>query len=123
MATRKLLAIDLGAESASVVVSSTGGVWFRTFGLGGDHLIRGLARDLQLTHDEAEQVLREPARARRFFRYREALSPLFVQLGSEILRSLAGYHKLLGDLPARRIYGLGGAFSTLGLLKYLRTGK
>src|SRR5262249_53686001 len=115
--------VDVGADSTNVVVSAPRCVWFRTVGLGGDTFLRDVTRRLQLTSEQAAQVLREPARARRYHQVREALAPLFVQLGSEIERSLATYGKLYPDHPIQQVYGLGGAFQTLGLLRYLRTGK
>ena len=116
-------AIDVGSECTNIVVSSPRCVWFRNIGEGGDSFVRGLVKHLQLTREQAEKVLREPVHARRFYLFREALAPLFIQLGSEVERSLATYRKLFPDHPIRQIYGLGGSFQTLGLLRHLRTGK
>ena len=122
-AAAAVAAIDVGSESTNVVVSSPRCVWFRNVGLGSNAFLRELIKHLQITGDQADNVLREPARARRFYLFREALAPLFIQLGSEIERSLATYRKLFPDHPIRQVYGLGGGFQTLGLLRYLRTGK
>lgn len=118
-----IAAIDVGDTCTNVVVSSPERCWFRTFGMAGDAFGRELVRRLELTYDRAEQVLRPPACARRFYEWSAALQPLFVQLGSEIERSLATYQKVNGNRPVHRLYGLGGAFQTHGLLRNLRIGK
>jgi len=118
-----IAAIDVGDASTNVVVSSPTRCWFRTFGVAGETFGRELVRQLELTHEQAGQVLRQPARARRYYEWSAAMQPLFVQLGSEVERSLATYAKSNHDQPIRRVYGLGGAFQAHGLLGYLRTGK
>jgi type IV pilus assembly protein PilM len=118
-----ICAVDLGTDSTNIVISSPRSVWFRTFGQGGDSLTSLLVKQLALTHQQAEQVKREPAKARRFGQWREAVRPAFVQLAGEIERSLANYTKLYADHPVRQIYGLGGAFQTHGLLRHLRLGR
>jgi type IV pilus assembly protein PilM len=113
-------AVDCGSEETNLVVCSTAGTWFRTFGIGGDPFARQLVKQLGVTAEQAQRLLHEPARARRFSRWHEALAPLYVQLASEIERSLATHRKLYPDRPIRQIYGLGGAFQTFGVLRQLR---
>lgn len=116
-------AVDIGVDSTNIVVSSPRCVWFRTFGHGGDHYTRELTKALQITAEQAEAIKRDPARAAKFSLLCQAWQPLFVQLASEIERSLATYRKLFPDRPIRHLYGLGGSFPNQGLLRYLRTGK
>lgn len=115
--------LDVGAASTNVVISSARRVWFRTLGMGGDNFTSLLVSRLALTREQAEQVKRHPAKARRFSQWREALQPGLVQMAGEVERSLAGYARLFPDQPVRQIYGLGGAFPTHGLLRHLRCGK
>jgi Tfp pilus assembly PilM family ATPase len=82
-----------------------------------------LGRQLELTYEQAGATLWQPAKARRFHEWLTALQPLFVQVGSEIERSLTTYLKSNSEQSICRVYGLGGAFQTHGLLSYLRTGK
>ena len=114
---------DVGTEATNVVVSSSRSVWFRTFTQGGGSFTRELVKQLKLTHEQAEQLQREPAKARRFSQLEAAVQPLLVQLGGEIERSLASYSRVYSDRPVRQVYGLGGGFQTHGLLRFLRTGK
>ncbi|MDX1948450.1 MAG: pilus assembly protein PilM [Pirellulaceae bacterium] len=116
-------AIDVGSENTNLVISSPHCVWFRTFGQGGDQVTSAIARETQLTLDQAAQLKREPAKARRFGKLQQALLPFAEQMAGEISRSLANYVKLYPDHPVEHVYGLGGAFQTFGLLRHLRIGK
>jgi Tfp pilus assembly PilM family ATPase len=115
--------IDIGTDATNVVVSSPRSVWFRTFTQGGAGFTRELVKQLKLTHDQAEQLQHQPAKARRFSQLEAALQPLLLQLGGEIERSLTTYARLAPDRPVRQVYGLGGAFQMHGLLRFLRSGK
>ncbi|HEX5102186.1 MAG TPA: pilus assembly protein PilM, partial [Pirellulaceae bacterium] len=118
-----ITAIDVGTESTNIVVSSPACVWFRTVTQGGESFTRELVKQLKLTHEQAEQLQRNPAKARRFSQLQAAIEPLFVQLASEIDRSLTTYAKLYPDHPIQQAYGLGGGFQMHGLLRFLRSGK
>jgi type IV pilus assembly protein PilM len=115
--------VDVGMEATNVVISSPRCVWFRTFTQGGGSFTRELVKQLKLTHDQAEQLQHEPAKARRYSQLEAAMQPLLVQLAGEIERSLASYSRVYSDHPVRQIYGLGGGFQVHGLLRFLRTGK
>jgi len=118
-----LCLMDVGRECTNIVVSSPECVWFRTVGQGGANFTSLLVKHFNFTHQQAEQIKREPAKARRYGQMCEAIRPTFVQLASELERSLANYHKLYPDHPVQRIYGVGGGFQTPGLLRQLRFGR
>jgi hypothetical protein len=122
-APEAICAVDLGTDSTNIVISSPRSIWFRSFGQAGDSFTSVLLKQLTLTHQQAEQVKREPAKARRFGQWRDAVKPVFVQIAGEIERSLANYNKLDANHPVQQIYGLGGAFQTHGLLRHLRFGR
>ena len=86
-------------------------------------MTQALVKQFQLTYPQAEQLKREPSKARRFHLLHATMSPIFVQIGSEIERSIAGYHKLYSDHKVHHVYGIGGAFPTHGLMRHLRSGK
>lgn len=115
--------VDVGVEATNVVVSSPQCVWFRTFTQGTGSFTRELIKQLQLTHEQAEQLLHQPAKARRFSQLDAAMQPLIVQLAGEIERSLATYSRLYADHPVRQVYGLGGGIQIHGLLRFLRSGR
>lgn len=112
--------LDVGTDSTNVVVSSPAAVWFRTFGQGGNNFTNALVKQFNLTHAQAEQIKREPAKARRYGQLCAALRPILLQLAGEVERSLANYAKLFPDTPVKLVFGLGGAFQTHGLLRHLR---
>jgi type IV pilus assembly protein PilM len=122
-ADEAIATIDVGTDATNVVVSSPRSIWFRTFTQGGASFTRDLARQLKLTHDQAEQLQREPAKARRFSQLEATLQPLIVQLAGEVERSLSTYSRLAPDRPVRQVYGLGGGFQVHGLFRFLRSGK
>jgi len=115
--------LDVGSDGTNLVISSPQHLWFRTFNPGGDTFIRELVQEFRSTYEQAHRMLRDPARVRRFDRWCGALHPLYVQLGSETLRSIASCQKLWSDCHVGQVYGVGGAFQTLGLLRYLRSGQ
>jgi len=115
--------MDIGTQCTSIVVSSRANVWFRTFGQGGANFTGALVKQLGVTHQQAEQIKREPAKARRYGQMCEVLQPLLVQLSGELERSLTNYQKVPGSRLVERIYGVGGGFQVHGLLRHLRFGR
>ena len=97
--------------------------WFRSFGLGGENFTQALLKQFQLVRDQAEDLKRQPAKARRYSLYCATQESLLVQLVSEIERSLSSYSRFGPANPVERLYGVGGAFQTHGLLRYLRSEK
>jgi type IV pilus assembly protein PilM len=122
-ADQAVAVLDLGTESSNIVISSPRAVWFRTFSQGGAGFTRELIKQFNLTHEQAEQLKLEPAKAHRFSKFQEATSPLLIKLTSEVERSLATYARAYADHPVGRLYGVGGAFQMHGVLRYLRSGK
>ncbi len=122
-ADHALAVVDVGVSSTSVVISSPKGLWFRNFGQAGNNFTTQLVKQFQLTHEQAEQLKRDPARARRYHLFQSAMQPVLVQLCGEIERSVSTYQKQNPEHTIRRIYGIGGGFQTHGLLRQLRFGK
>lgn len=115
--------LDVGFDSTNFLVSGPRNLWFRSFGLGGENFTQALLKHFQLTREQAEELKRKPAKARRYSLYCATQEPLFLQLVSEIERSLSNYGRLNSADPISRLCGLGGAFQTHGLLRFLRWGK
>ncbi|MCI0360931.1 MAG: pilus assembly protein PilM, partial [Planctomycetaceae bacterium] len=115
--------MDIGTQCTSIVVSSRTNVWFRTFGQGGANLTGALVKQLGVTYQQAEQIVRDPARARRYWQMSDVLRPLLIQLAGELERSLTNYEKVPSSRSVERIYGVGGGFQVHGLLRHLRFGR
>jgi type IV pilus assembly protein PilM len=114
---------DAGREATNVVVISPDLVWFRSVGLGGDDITSALVRELKLTRSSAEHLKRNPSTARRFSQFAQAVRPALADLAREIRLSLASFDKSYPHLTVEHLWGVGGAFRTHGLLRYLRTGQ
>lgn len=112
--------LDVGAESTNLVVTHPTRIWFRSFPVGGSTFTNAVVRDMKLTHEDAEQVKREPQRARRIHQLYESLTPAMDQLTREIERSVEAYAASTRAEPVRQLYGVGGGFQLHGLLRHLR---
>lgn len=112
--------IDIGSDSTNVVVSWPGGAWFRGSRCGGDDFTRAIVRQFKLTHPQAEQLKRDPTKARRLSQLYEALEPQFAELTKEIERSLAAYENERTGVRIERLYALGGGLLLHGLWRHLR---
>ena len=121
--SRPFALLDVGFDSTNFLVSSPRNLWFRSFGLGGENFTQALVKHFQLTGEQPEELKRKPAKARRYSLYCATQESLFVQLVGEVERSLSSYSRMTSGDPVFRLYGLGGAFQTHGLLRYLRWGK
>jgi type IV pilus assembly protein PilM len=115
--------MDIGSEGSSFVISSKEQVWFRTTGNSGNDVTSNMVKRFQLTWQQAEDLKRGPAKARRFHLYWEALQPLFVQISSEIERSIGSFVKQFPGRSVKRIYLVGGGGLIHGLLRYLIHGR
>ena len=114
--------LDVGADESNFVVSSPRSVWFRTFGLAGHGFTMALVQELKLAYEVAEEVKRHPAKARRYYLYRDALAPLLAQFGGELDRSLASYCRHLPAAQVKRLFVLGGGANLHGLLRHCISG-
>lgn len=117
------VALDIGASSSNLVVIWHNGLWFRSIGRGGGDLTKGLMRELNLTAAVAEQVKREPAKARRFHQFESALWSPLGELVQEIHRSLKVFQKDYPEINIDRFLIFGGGARAHGLYRYLLHGR
>jgi type IV pilus assembly protein PilM len=115
-----LVTLDIGAESTDLVVSHARGLWPRSLPVGGNHFTRSLVRELQLTHEQAERLKRQPHRAPRVHQVFRLWQPIFDSLASEVQRSLGYFASQNRDVRLEQIICLGGGMSLLGMLEQLR---
>jgi type IV pilus assembly protein PilM len=111
--------LDLGAESANLVFSSPHLVWFRNLAVAGESFTNALLRPLKLTREQAEQLKREPARARRVYCLYELWDPMLTYLADEVERSLDTCKRQFPELEVQQMFGLGGGFQLHGVLRRL----
>jgi type IV pilus assembly protein PilM len=115
-----ILTADIGTDSSNIIVSSPNACWFRPVGLAGNDFTQALIKQFKLTYDQAEQLKQEPAKARRLSQLFDTLRPLFLQMTSEVERSITSHQKLSDAEPIVQVFGTGGGFRMHGLMRQLR---
>jgi type IV pilus assembly protein PilM len=115
--------MDIGTEGSTFVISSKKDVWFRTTGNAGNDLTTSLVKRFQLTYQQADELKKNPSKARRYNLYWEAMHPLFVQFSSEIERSVGSFVKQFPGRSVKKMYLVGGGCLIHGLLRYLIHGR
>jgi type IV pilus assembly protein PilM len=111
--------LEVGARSTNLVISSPRCVWFRTIGVAGEVFTNALLRPLKLTREQAEELKRSPARARRVYQVYDLLEPDAAHLVEEVERSLRTFRRQFRDVRVQQMYGIGGGFQLHGLLRRL----
>jgi type IV pilus assembly protein PilM len=115
--------LDMGSDTTNILVSSDDSVWFRSVGLGGHTFTKALVREFNLTVVQAEELKRNPAKARRISRLYEIWEPIFDDLIKEIQTATQSYRQVYENRSIERIVAVGGGLQLHGLLRYLRVGK
>jgi type IV pilus assembly protein PilM len=114
--TGPIAVVDVGADETNFVVSSPRSIWFRSLGLAGHSFTTALLQQFQLTFERAEDLKRHPAKARRYYQFRETLQPLWVQFADEIDRSLCSFRRHSPAVNVGRLFAVGGGMNLHGLL-------
>ncbi len=115
-----LLTADIGTDSTNLIVSTASACWFRPIALAGNDFTQSLIKQFKLTYDQAEQLKLDPSKARRLSQLYDTLRPLYLQLTSELERSIASYQKLNNSEPVVQVFGVGGGFRMHGVMRQLR---
>lgn len=115
--------LDVGTEATNFVVSSRDGVWFRNIGVGGHSVTKALVCQLNMTFAQVEELKRDLDQAPQISQVQDATEPILKDMANETLASVTAYKNAGGKTSIERYVGVGGAFQTHGLLRYLRTGR
>ncbi|MFO7904496.1 MAG: pilus assembly protein PilM [Pirellulaceae bacterium] len=116
-------ALDVGSDAAGIVFSFPDFVWFRAFRPAGDDLATALSRRFKTTAEVAEQVKRDPTKAKRMSDVHEEFCVLFRKMASQFESAAT---ELNGLAPHKKVHKLliaGGAGQTHGLLRFFRFGR
>ena len=81
--------VSMGAQSTELVVTDGHRFWSRNIPLGGSHFTKALVKELKLTFAKAEHTKCNATRALDPKTVFAAMRPLFIDLATEIKRSLA----------------------------------
>lgn len=117
------MALDVGSDTTNILVTANESIWFRTMGVGGHAFTKALVREFNLTIIQAEDLKRNPTKARRVSHLYEIWEPIFDDMIKELQTALRSYTQLHDDRKIEKIVGVGGGLQLHGLLRYLRIGK
>ncbi len=112
--------LDIGTTSTDLVIANAGGVWIRTFPIGGHHFTEALVNAFQLSYPKAEKLKREAESSKHARHLFQAMRPVFGDLAQDVQRSIGYYQGLHKDAKLSRLVGVGSTFRLPGLRKYLR---
>lgn len=118
-----LAVLDVGGDTANLVISSPPVVWLQSFGFGSDRFTRAIAQELQLSYSDAEALKRTPDKAASYHELYQVLEPLFREFSEELGRTLENFSRTHALHRITRLMVLGGGMQLHGLLRHLRVGK
>jgi type IV pilus assembly protein PilM len=114
------IALDMGADNTTLLVSNADKIWIRSVPIGGNHFTRALTKDMKLTFAKAEHLkcnaIKSPDPRAVF----QALRPVFNDYVSEIQRSIGYFSSVNPSARITKILGLGNGFKLAGLQKFLQ---
>jgi len=117
------LALDVGAETTNVVFSFRNALWFRSVRPGGDELLPAFSRRFKITREAAEELMRNPAKARRVSEVHNEACQVYRRLATQIEACLAEFARSSSLGTLREIVVVGGASQAPGLIRFLRHGR
>ena len=117
---RTIAALDLGGDSANLIIGGTDFLWLRNIPFGGGDFTEAILGDLKLTHAQAEAVKRNPSSASRLYKLYQAIGPVEDQLIQHVDHTLRCFGNIHPDRKIDRMYALGDGFKLHNLLKHLR---
>jgi type IV pilus assembly protein PilM len=118
-ANQAVVVVNIGAENTDLVVCTKSTVWQRCILVGGNAFTRAIADTFKLNFQKAEKLKCTAAMSKYARQIFQAMRPVFVDLVSEVQRSLGFYKNSHPDTKLSKIIALGGGTKLRGLLKYL----
>lgn len=115
--------LDVGAETTNVVFSCRNSLWFRSVRPGGDELAPALAKRFKITREAAEELVRNPAKARRVSEVHDEACQVYLRLAAQVEACLAEFSRSSSLGTLREIVLVGGASRAPGLIRFLRHGR
>ncbi|MEM9065477.1 MAG: type IV pilus assembly protein PilM [Planctomycetota bacterium] len=112
--------LDVGTTSTDLIIAQGGGVWVRTFHLGGHNFTEALVDAFKLSYAKAEKLKREAEQSKHARHVLGAMRPVFANLVQEVQRSISFYQGIHPNAELKRLIGLGSTFQLPGLRKFLK---
>jgi len=118
--SRATVVLNVGAEITDLVVCTKSAVWQRCILLGGNSFTKAIADTFHLNFEKAEKLKRTAPVSKYARQIFQAMRPVFMELASEVQRSLGFYKSSNPDTRVGRVVAMGGGTKLRGLLKYLQ---
>lgn len=112
--------LDIGAEHTDLIFVDNGRLWLRTINIGGNAFTDALSKSFKLPFTKAEALKKSAATSKHAKEIFRAMRPVFVDLVSEIQRSIGFYNSSHRDSRLERIIGMGTPFKLPNLQKYIQ---
>jgi type IV pilus assembly protein PilM len=112
--------LDVGTTSTDLIIAEAGGVWVRTFPIGGHEFTMALVEAFKLSYPKAEKLKREAEQSKHARHVFQALRPVFSDLVQDVQRSIGYYQSMHKGANLERMVGMGSTFQLPGLRKYLK---
>ncbi len=100
--------LDVGYDRTNLIIAHPKGIWQRTINWGMADLNKAIINALQLTQKEADQMRREPLKAKYLQVPVEAMQAACQVPRREVERSAYAARDAIGDLRLRRVMLIGG---------------
>ncbi len=124
---RPVLVVDIGRNNSSVSISTQGEVTFTaSLDVGGDHFTRAIARDLNISFQEAEKLkrkygLRDTEESEMVF---NSFEPVIANFAQSIQKHIMYWHMHMNSTGTEeeevsRVIVVGGNANIAGLVEYL----
>ncbi len=117
---KAVVVLNIGADNTDLVVCTKSSVWQRCILIGGNAFTRAISDAFRLNFEKAEKLKRTAPVSKYARQILQAMRPVFMDLGSEMQRSLGFYNNSNPDTKIVKIIALGGGTKLRGLLKYLQ---
>lgn len=114
--------LDVGAGSSSFLVLGAASPWFRSLPFCGDAITARIAHEFQLTRAQAEDVKRDPLRAKRIHKLYAAIDPLLKDLTTDLRNTLGAWQRETNEAGLSDLVLVGGGARLHGLVRWLYFG-
>lgn len=112
--------LDIGTTSTDLIICEGGGVWVRSFPLGGHNFTEALVDAFKLSYAKAEKLKREAEQSKHARHAMQAMRPVFADLIQDVQRSIGYYQGIHQGAELKRLVGLGSTFKLPGLRRFLK---
>ncbi|MEM0984233.1 MAG: type IV pilus assembly protein PilM [Planctomycetota bacterium] len=112
--------LDIGTTASDLIIAEKGGVWVRTFQIGGHRFTEALVDQFKLSYSKAERLKKDAESSKHARHVFQAMRPIFTDLVHEVQQSIGFYQSVHEGAKLQRLVGVGSTLKLPGLRKYLK---